>query len=390
MYIHEFQAKALLAQYAIPVPEGCLAADADEAIAAARTLDTDCWVVKAQIHAGGRGQAGGVRLVDSIEKVGKATERLLEERLITTQTGPEGMRVERVLVEGACEIEKELYLGVLVDRANAQVTFLASPEGGMTIEAAVGTSTGQVAQIPIDIRHNLERIDVTPVVSALGLSGALGSQAESIARGLAKAFVELDATLIEINPLVVSGQRLVAIDAKMTLDDNALARHEDLQSLREEDVTDPDRLERERHGYNYIRLDGDIATVVTGAGLALATIDLIELHGGRPANFLDLPPAATRVQIAAATRQALRNPKARVLLINAVGGGITRCDVIAEGIATAAREMEVQVPVIVRFDGTSKEMGVMLLENSRLGATLVDDFSAAVRLAVQTAAGGTV
>ncbi len=386
MNIHEYQAKQLLSKYAIPVPAGAIASSAEEAKRLAADLGGSSWAVKAQIHAGDRAQAGGVQVADSVAAVEQIARELLGKRLVTSQTGHQGIKVAKVYIEQACDISRELYVGLLVDRSRARVTLLASKQGGTAIEELVSADPDRVMRVPIEAKAGLSDAQARSLSDALGLDGELASAAQRLMHGLYQAFIELDASLIEVNPLIVtSGNELVALDAKMSVDDNALFRHEELQALRDDEENDPERLERERHGFNYIGLDGDIGCVVTGAGLALATMDIIKLHGGQPANFLDLPPVATRVEIAAATKRVIADPRVKAVLVNAVGGGITRCDVIAEGVATAAREVSIKVPVVIRFAGTSKEMGLMLLKNTRLKVITADDLDEAARSVVTAA-----
>jgi len=360
----------------------------NEAVRVATALGGGTWVVKAQIHAGDRAQAGAVQTAHSLEAVREAAARLLGKRLVTGQTGPRGMPVTRVYIEQACDIARELYLGMLVDVATARVTLLASRVGGAGVEALASESPERVSRVAIDPELGLGIEAARAVARELELEGELGEAAAALMIGLYRAFVELDASLIDVNPLVVTGDgRLLALDAKMSLDDNALFRHTHLAALRDESEEDPDRLERERHGFNYVRLEGDIGCVVTGAGLALATMDLIKLAGGAPANFLDLPPVATRVQIAAAVKRVLANPSVRALLVNAFGGGIARCDEVAEGVVTAAREAGMRVPVVVRFAGTNREVGLMLLANSSVPIVTARSFGDAVDKVLAAAAG---
>ncbi len=388
MNVHEFQAKELLTGYGVPVPRGRIARTSKEAQQAAEQLAASRWVVKAQIHAGDRAKAGGIKLVRSVAEVGSAAARLLGRRLVTPQTGPRGIEVKEVLVEEAVEVASEHYLGVLVDRRSGRVTLIASREGGMDIEEVAARSPEKIVKVPVDLDEGLGSRQSRQLTGALGLDGAQAEAAQSVIKGCYEAFVGLDASLIEINPLAVSaGGELAALDVKMSVDDNALFRHKELLALRAQAGEDPFRLERERHGFNYVKLDGNIGCMVTGAGLALATMDIIKLHGGEPANFLDLPPTARRLHVASAFRHLLEDPDVRAICVNAVGGGMTRCDVLAEGIMTAAREVPVPVPVVVRFAGASTEMGLMLLRNSRMAITFASDLADLAAKAVQAAAG---
>ncbi|NIR29759.1 MAG: ADP-forming succinate--CoA ligase subunit beta [Gammaproteobacteria bacterium] len=386
MNVHEFQAKELLTGYGVPVPRGRVARTPKEAEQAAAELAASRWVVKAQIHAGDRAKAGGIKLVRSVAEVGDAAARLLGTRLVTPQTGSRGIEVKEVLVEEALEVASERYLGVLVDRRSGRVTLIASHEGGMDIEEVAARAPEKIAKIPVDLEDGLQRQQARKLAATLGLDGAQAEAAENVIEACFEAFVGLDASLIEINPLALTAEgELVALDVKMSVDDNALFRHKDLMALREQAGEDPFRLERERHGFNYVKLDGNIGCMVTGAGLALATMDIIKLHGGEPANFLDLPPTARRLHVASAFRHLLEDSDVRAICVNAVGGGMTRCDVLAEGIMTAAREVPVRVPVVVRFAGASTEMGLMLLRNSRMAITFATDLADLAAKTVQAA-----
>ncbi|MEA3277684.1 MAG: ADP-forming succinate--CoA ligase subunit beta [Pseudomonadota bacterium] len=366
MNLHEFQAKHLLRLYRVPVPEGVTANTLEESAGAAATLGGDRWVVKAQVHAGGRGKAGGVLLADSPERLEAEAERLLGSRLVTRQSGSDGLPVEQLLIETPVAIDRELYLGVLVDREVRQVIFMASAAGGMDIEEVA-------AQTP-------ERILVTRVHPAAGLQSwqcrrlgfGLGldvGQVKALGRlmdGLYRLFVECDASLVEINPLVVTdGGELIALDAKINLDDNALYRHADLLELRDISQEDPREAEAKEHDLNYISLDGNIGCMVNGAGLAMATMDLVKLHGGVPANFLDVGGGTTAERVAEAFKLILSDAKVEAVLVN-IFGGIVRCDLIAEGIIRAVREVHVKVPVVVRLEGTNAPQGLDMLARSGL------------------------
>jgi succinyl-CoA synthetase beta subunit len=381
--IHEYQAKGLLSGYGVGIPSGKVACSADEAQAIARELGGSGWVVKAQIHAGDRGKVGGVKRCATLDEVLEAAAGLIGSTLVTPQTGSDGQRVHAVYVEQACEFQTELYLGMLVDGATSRLTLLSSSQGGTGIES----DERNIHSTPIDPGLGLTEEQLQTHTRSLGLVGEQAQAAEQLMRAIYDAFNGLDASLIEINPLVVtSSGGLLALDAKMSIDDNALFRHPELEKLRLEEQ-DPARLERERHGFNYVRLDGNIGCLVTGAGLALATLDLLKLYGGEPANFIDLPPTARRVQIAAAFKLILNEPKVKCILVNVVGGGFTRCDVVAEGITTAAREVSVDVPVVVRLSGTSWEMGRNLLQNSRMQISYADNMTEAAAKAIEAAKG---
>ncbi len=383
MDIHEYQAKGLLQGYGVSIPAGKVATSGDEARDIARDLGGSSWVVKAQIHAGDRGKVGGVQRCATLDEVHTVSKGLIGSTLVTPQTGSDGARVHSVYVEQACEFDTELYLGMLVDGVTSRVTLLSSSQGGTGIE----TAARDITSTPIDPLLGLSKKQIQTHQNALGLQGAQASAAEQLMRGVYEAFTTLDASLIEINPLVVTDSgALLALDAKMSIDDNALFRHPELEKLRREDE-DPARLERERYGFNYVRLDGNIGCLVTGAGLALATLDLLKLYGGEPANFIDLPPTARRVQIAAAFKLILNEPKVKCILVNVVGGGFTRCDVVAEGITTAAREVDIDVPVVVRLAGTSWEMGKNLLQSSRMRISYADNMTEAAAKAIEAAKG---
>ena len=385
--IHEYQAKRLLSGYGVPVPKGAVAYTPDEAENVAQHLGGTSWVVKAQVLAGDRGRAGGVRIVDSFSSVRRAADELLGKRLVTPQTGSAGELVKRVYIEPGYAIRREIYLGAVVDRARARVTLIAATEGGTAIEDIARESPASVHRVVVDPVDGLQVGQARELAAAVGLTGAQGEQAADILQGIYRAFVELDASLVEINPLVVtSAGEVVALDAKMSFDENALFRHKDVQALRDED--DPDRLERARHGFNYLKLDGDIGCMVNGAGLAMATMDMLRLCGGRPANFLDIPPGASREQVIAAFRLILSDPGVKVILVNVIGGGITRCDAVAEGMAGAVHALGRQVPMVVRFEGTNRDLGKKTLRDTGISFEAADTLADAARMAAEKAAGG--
>jgi len=382
MNIHEYQAKSLLSGYGVSVPRGAVAYTASEAEAAARDLGGPVWVVKSQIHAGGRGAgrfandpdgAGGVRVVRSVEEVRANAEAMLGSVLVTKQTGASGREVKRVYIEEGCEIARELYLGMLVDRASGRVVLMASREGGMEIEEVAAATPERIVTVTIDPATGFMPHHGRRVAFALGLEGRQVGSAVRFLSGMYSAFTGLDASLVEINPLVVTGSGdVVALDAKMTFDDNALFRHGDVAELRDEDEEDPAELEAARHELNYIKLDGDIGCMVNGAGLAMATMDIIKLHGGEPANFLDVGGGATKERVAKAFKLILSDPNVEGILVN-IFGGIMRCDVIAEGVVAAAREVSLQVPLVVRLEGTNVDLGRKMLAESGLAITAADD-----------------
>lgn len=382
MNIHEHQAKSLLGRFGVNVPRGHVAFEVNEAVKAAKQLDGSAWVVKAQIHAGGRGKGGGVKVVDSLEKVKSAAEQILGMQLITHQTGPEGQQVKRLYIEEGCDIARELYLGVLVDRASNRVAMIASTEGGMDIEEVAEKTPEKIISIPIDPTTGFQPHHARRIASGLKLEGEQVREAIRFLTGIYNAFTELDASLIEINPLTVTGDgSLLALDAKMNFDSNGLFRHQDIEQLRDEDEEDPAETEAVAQGLSYIKLDGDIGCMVNGAGLAMATMDIIKLYGGSPANFLDVGGGASTERVTAAFKIILSDPKVKAILVN-IFGGILRCDVIAKGILEAAQQVQVHVPVVVRMEGTNVEKGKRILVESSLPFILADGMADAAEKAV--------
>lgn len=385
MNIHEFQAKALFRDYAIPVPDGYAVQDVAQAVAAARQLGGTRWVVKAQVHAGGRGKAGGVRLVDSLPALEAAAGALLGRQLVTHQTGATGQPIDQLLVEAPCEILSELYLGALVDRARERIVFMASAAGGMDIEEIAHKQPQQLHTIYIDPVVGLQGYQCRQLMFALGLAEH-GKQYSQIMHSLYRLFIDKDLSLVEINPLVVTPQGLLAIDAKINFDDNALYRHPDIVALRDVRQEDEKEARAHEHGLNYISLDGEIACMVNGAGLAMATMDIIKLHGGEPANFLDVGGGTTADKVAEAFKIIVSDNKVRAILVN-IFGGIVRCDLIAEGIMKAVQQVGLSVPVVVRLEGTNAEQGRALLARSDVAITTASDLDDAARKAVQLARG---
>jgi len=383
MNIHEYQAKALLKQYGAPVLEGGVAYTPQEAEQAAQELGGPVWVVKAQIHAGGRGKGGGVKVVKSIDEVKQIASEMIGMQLVTHQTGPEGKEVKRVYIEDGCAIENELYLSLLVDRETSRVAIMASTEGGMDIEEVAEATPEKIFTIDIDPATGLSGYHARQVAYSLGLEGKTASQAVKVITSLYNAFVEKDAALLEINPLVVTADGdVVVLDAKMGFDGNALYRHKDVQDLRDPDEEDPMELEAAKHELNYIKLDGNIGCMVNGAGLAMATMDIIKLKGGDPANFLDVGGGATRERVTEAFKIILSDPNVEGILVN-IFGGIMRCDVIAEGVVAAAREVSLAVPLVVRLEGTNVEKGKQILADSGLPIVSADDLGDAAVKVVQ-------
>ncbi len=373
MNIHEYQAKSLMSRYGVAVPRGAVAYTAEEAESAARNLGGAVWAVKAQIHAGGRGKGGGIKIAKSPDEVRDLAKKMIGMTLVTTQTGPAGREVKRIYVESGCEIDRELYLSLLVDRATARVTLMASTEGGMDIEEVAANRPEKIFRVSIDPATGLMPEHARRIAFGLGLKGGAVASATKLVSALYKAFIDLDASLVEINPLVLTkGGEVLVLDAKMNFDDNALFRQKDVLELRDEDEEDPAEVEASRHGLNYIKLDGNIGCMVNGAGLAMATMDIIKLHGGAPANFLDVGGGATKERVTAAFKIILSDANVEGILVN-IFGGIMRCDVIAEGVVAAAREIGLQVPLVVRLEGTNVELGKKILKESGLAITSADD-----------------
>ncbi|MBM64571.1 MAG: ADP-forming succinate--CoA ligase subunit beta [Acidobacteria bacterium] len=384
MNLHEYQAKTLLTGYDVVTPRGEAVLSAVDAGRAARHLGGRV-VVKAQIHAGGRGKAGGIKVVDGATEAERIARELIGAKLVTPQTGPSGRVVERLLVEEQLSIRNELYLGILIDRRLRQVVVIASAAGGMEIEQVALDSPELIYRLEVDSRLGLLDFQVRCVADAIGLTGSSAKQAASLLQGLYRAFVELDASLIEINPLVVTEVGdVIALDAKITLDDNALFRHADLMRLRDLAEEDPLETEASKYSLSYIRLDGNIGCMVNGAGLAMATMDIVKLAGGDPANFLDVGGGANAEQIRNAFRILISDDKVSAVLIN-IFGGILRCDVLAEGVIGAVAELDVRVPVVIRMEGTNVDEGRRLLQKSGLNFTTVNSMSEAAKQVVRLA-----
>ena len=382
MNIHEYQAKRLLSEYGVPVPRGGISTGADEAVSVARDMGGSVWVVKAQIHAGGRGKGGGVRVAKSLDEVRTAAGEMTGMTLVTPQTGPGGRVVRQLYVEEGCDIARELYVGLLIDRATSRVTLMASTEGGMEIEEVAAATPEKIHIQAVDPATGIRPFHARRLASALELEEA----PEGFVRGLYDAFTALDASVLEINPLVVTGAgSLVALDAKMNFDDNALYRQRNVAALRDPDEEDPMERAAAEHDLNYIRLDGNIGCMVNGAGLAMATMDIIRLHGGAPANFLDVGGGATRERVTTAFKLILSDEGVASILVN-IFGGIMRCDVIAEGVVAAAREVGLKVPLVVRLAGTNVDLGKKILEESGLPVIAAGDLSDAAAKAVRVTA----
>jgi succinyl-CoA synthetase beta subunit len=377
--IHEYQAKEILRRYSVAVQEGIVATTPEEAEAAARSLHAPLLVVKAQIHAGGRGKAGGVKLVKTPEEVANVTRNLLGKVLVTHQTGPQGKLVQKVLVAIAPEIKRELYLSVLIDRTNSRPSFLASTEGGVDIEAVAEKTPEKIFREPIDPAVGMQPYQARKIAYNLGL----GLEAVPLLLGVYRAFVESDASLIEINPLIVTGDgKVLALDAKMTLDDNALYRQKDIAAMRDLNEEDPREVEASKFNLNYIGLDGTIACMVNGAGLAMSTMDIIKYYGGSPANFLDVGGGASTEQVTEAFKILCSDKNVKGILVN-IFGGIMKCDVIATGILTAVKQVKVPVPLVVRLEGTNVELGKKILQDSGLPIITADSLADAAQKVVK-------
>jgi len=385
MNLHEYQAKDVFRAYGIAVPAGQVAANADEAAAAARALGGTVWVVKAQVHAGGRGKAGGVKVAKDVAAVRTAAAGMLGTRLVTKQTGPEGLPVERVYVESGSDIAREIYLSLTLNRERGRVALIASEAGGMDIEEVAAKTPEKILTVNIHPAAGLQGYQCRQLAFGLGLSGAQIAEFQAMCLGLYKLYIEKDASLVEVNPLIVTkAGSLLALDAKVNIDANAVFRHADLAKLRDPEQEDPMERRASEHDLNYVSLDGDIACMVNGAGLAMATMDLIKLHGGQPANFLDVGGGATSERVTAAFQLILSNPRVRAVLVN-IFGGIVRCDLIADGVINAVKNVGVKVPVVVRLEGTNADKARETLAKSGLTITPATDLTDAARKVVALA-----
>jgi succinyl-CoA synthetase beta subunit len=368
MKIHEYQAKEILRKYGVATPRGYACFSVDEAVEAARKLGGKVWVVKAQIHAGGRGKGGGVKVAKSLDEVRQHAGQILGMRLKTHQTGPAGQKVRRLLIEEGADIRKELYLGMVVDRGSQRVALMASSEGGMDIEEVAAKTPEKIHKVIIqDPFKGLADKDAEDIARKIGVPQQSVAQARDFLKALYKAFDDTDASLAEINPLILTGddQKVLALDAKINFDDNALFRHPEIMALRDLDEEDPAEVEASKFDLNYIQLDGNIGCLVNGAGLAMATMDIIKLYGGAPANFLDVGGGASTEKVTEAFKIMLKNPKLKAILVN-IFGGIMKCDVIAQGVVAAAREVKLGVPLVVRLEGTNVDLGKKILAESGL------------------------
>jgi succinyl-CoA synthetase beta subunit len=382
MKIHEYQGKELFRKYGVATPRGVPCFSVDEAVKAAETLGGSAWVIKAQIHAGGRGKGGGVKLARSLSEVRNVASKILGMQLVTHQTGPQGQKVRRLLVEEGADIRKELYVGMVVDRQTQKVCLMASSEGGMDIEEVAAKTPEKIHKVFIDPTAGLTDAEASDSARKIGIPAASVPEAGRLLRALYRCFWETDASLAEINPLILTGDgKVVALDAKLNFDDNALFRHPDIVAMRDLDEEDPLEVEASKHDLSYISLDGTIGCMVNGAGLAMATMDTIKLFGGAPANFLDVGGGATAEKVTAAFKIMLSNPKVKAILVN-IFGGIMKCDTIAEGVVAAAREVRLAVPLVVRMKGTNEDLGKKILRDSGLPIISADNMADAAKKVV--------
>jgi succinyl-CoA synthetase beta subunit len=387
MKIHEYQAKEILRKYGVSTPSGVPCFTVDEAVAAAEKLGGKVWVVKAQIHAGGRGKGGGVKVAKSPAEVKTHASSILGMQLKTHQTGPEGQKVRRLLIEEGADIKKELYVGLVIDRGSQRAVLMASSEGGMDIEEVAAHTPEKIHKVVIDPVQGLADADADDVSRKIGVPDASVPQARKILQALYKAFDDTDASLAEINPLILTGDgKVMALDAKIDFDNNALFRHPDIVALRDLDEEDPAEVEASKHDLNYIQLDGNIGCLVNGAGLAMASMDIIKLYGGNPANFLDVGGSATAEKVTEAFKIMLRNPQLKAILVN-IFGGIMKCDVIAQGVVAAARQVSLSVPLVVRLEGTNVELGKKILADSGLPIISANNMADAAQKVVAAAKG---
>ena len=382
MKIHEYQAKEILRKYGVATTKGIACFSVDEAVKAAQQLGGEVWAVKAQIYAGGRGKGGGVKVAKSLDEVRQRANEILNMRLVTHQTGAEGQVVHRLFIEQGVPIDKEFYVGMVVDRSRQRVCLMASSEGGMEIEKVAADTPEKIHKVFIDPMAGLSQQQAEEIALKIGIPKSSLPQAVALLQGLYQAFDESDASLLEINPLTLTvDKRVIALDAKMNFDDNALFRHPEIVALRDLDEEDPVEIEASKHELSYIPLDGNIGCLVNGAGLAMATMDIIKLYGGNPANFLDVGGGATAEKVTEAFKLMLRNPKLQAILVN-IFGGIMKCDVIAQGVVAAAREVQLTVPLVVRLEGTNVELGKKILADSGLTIISAENMADAAQKAV--------
>jgi succinyl-CoA synthetase beta subunit len=383
--IHEYQGKEIFRKYGVPTPRGYPAFSVEEAVEAAKKLGGSVWVVKAQIHAGGRGKGGGVKVAKSIDEVREKAKQILGMQLITHQTGPHGQKVRRLLVEEGADIRKELYVGMVVDRGSQKVVLMASSEGGMDIEEVAAAAPEKIHKVAIDPQQGLSDADADEIAIRIGIPQSAVAQGRALFKALYKCFWETDASLLEVNPLIVTGRnQVVALDSKINFDDNALFRHPELVAMRDVDEEDPAETEASKHDLNYIQLDGNIGCLVNGAGLAMATMDIIKVYGGNPANFLDVGGGATTEKVTEAFKIMLRTPGLKAILVN-IFGGIMRCDVIAQALVDASKAVRLHVPLVVRLEGTNVDLGKKILADSKLPIIPANNMADAAEKVVKAA-----
>ncbi len=387
MKIHEYQGKEIFRKFGMPTPRGIPAFSVDEAVKAAEALGGPVWVVKAQVHAGGRGKGGGVKLARSIDEVRELSGKILGMQLVTHQTGPGGQKVRRLLIEEGADIRKELYVAMVVDRATQRVCLMASSEGGMDIEEVAAKTPEKIHKVFIDPAKGLTGAEADDVARRIGIPEASVAQARAVLQSLYRAFDETDASLAEINPLIVTGDgRIIALDAKLNFDSNGLFRHPEIVAMRDLDEEDPAEIEASKFDLSYISLDGDIGCLVNGAGLAMATMDTIKLYGGTPANFLDVGGGATAEKVTEAFKIMLKNPGLKAILVN-IFGGIMKCDTIAEGVVAASKAVALDVPLVVRMKGTNEDLGKKILADSGLPIITAANMAEAAEKVVAAAKG---
>jgi succinyl-CoA synthetase beta subunit len=385
MNLHEYQSKEVFRKYGIPVPEGKVAATADDAVSAAQTLGGSVWVVKAQVHAGGRGKAGGVKVTKDLDTVRSAAAGMLGQRLVTKQTGADGLPIDLVYVESGSDIEREIYLSLTLNREKSRIAFIASSAGGMDIEEVAEKTPEQILSVNVHPAAGLQPFQCRQIAFGLGFKGEQVAEFQKIALALYDLYLKEDASLVEVNPLIVTkAGKIVALDAKINIDANAVYRHKDLAAMRDPDQEDPMERRASEHDLNYVSLDGDIACMVNGAGLAMATMDVVNLHGGKPANFLDVGGGATSERVTVAFQLILSNPKVKAILVN-IFGGIVRCDLIAEGVINAVKAVGTTLPVVVRLEGTNAEQAREMLASSGLAITPATDLTDAAKKVVALA-----
>ena len=366
MNIHEYQAKQILKKYGANVPNGVFATSVDELVEKAKSLNTDKYVLKAQIHAGGRGKAGGVKILNTIEELSEAAKRLIGKTLITHQTGPEGRKVKRLYVEESSSIEKEFYLSCLIDRASSKIAFISSDQGGMDIEKVARDTPDKIITTKINIKNEITEKDCEDIINIFNLNDKLKIQAISLIKSIYKMFINTDSSMIEINPLIsTKNEKIICLDAKVKFDSNALFRHPEIIELRDLNEENPTEIEASKYDLSYIKLDGSIGCMVNGAGLAMATMDIIKLYGKEPANFLDVGGGASKEKVSAALKIILSDKNVKGILIN-IFGGIMRCDILAQGVVDATKEINISVPIVVRLAGTNFKEGKKILDNSGL------------------------